>query len=163
MGLDVSLDRTGIAFPDGMTTFSSGGGKTTKRPDGRLSRLYDDVYALAGYHRVTHAILEDLPINAMGAGATGQAQGVVRLALQQLAIPFVTVVASTLKKYATGSGGHQVKKPQMRAALPPDVSARIPVTKSEDEVDAWFLWRMGMDKIEGKPVPDAVKWEGWGL
>lgn len=165
MGLDVALTKTGIALPDGSTLTSSGG--QGKKGDLRLSRLHNEVFALAQEHGVTHAILEDLPINAMGAGGTGSAQGVVRLALQQLDIPYVTVVASTLKKYATGTG--RADKEQMHAALPAAVRGRVSKSK-DDEVDAWWLWHMGMTKLgrtggihATREAPSIVKWEGWGL
>lgn len=151
LGLDVALEKTGLCFPSGLTLTSTGG-----VGDARLARLYNDVFHAAGHADV--AILEDLPNTGNSAGITGRAQGVARLALFKQRVPIVTVVASTLKKYATGSG--RATKQQMWDRLPDEVKAQID-PQNDDETDAWWLRQLGLDKLNGEPVPDAVKWGAW--
>lgn len=169
IGLDISLTKTGIALPGGETLVSKSAVRKIKGRtyDTRLRDLYDEVYALITFHGVTHAIIEDLPVNGMGAGGTGQAHGVVRLALQQRQIPFVKVVPATLKKYATGAG--RADKEAMASAMPPEPRVLIGNKAGwDDQVDAWWLRHMGLTKLGLAPYPDRtapaiVKWEGWGL
>jgi Holliday junction resolvasome RuvABC endonuclease subunit len=67
-------------------------------------------------------------------------QGVVRLALLRQGVPYVTVVAATLKKYATGNGG--ANKSDMRMAL----YQRAGIDERNDnKVDAWWLRHAGLD------------------
>lgn len=169
MGLDVSITKTGYALPDG-TTGVSKSSITKKHGDRRLANLYEEIYSLLVEHEVTHVITEDLPINGKGAGGTGQAVGAVRLALQQLGVPYVKVVPATLKKYATDSG--RADKMDMHEALPPEVKRAIPIGSDtsgwDDRVDAWWLRHMGLNKLgqisdSWRVPPAVVKWEGWGL
>ena len=158
IGLDPALAKNGVCRHNGETFTSRGEDATRVKTDTRLDRLYRDVEQVVLADEVQLAIIEDLPINARGAGLTGQAQGVVRSIMQKHSIPYVTVVASTLKKFATGSG--KSDKVQMWQALPLDLQAAIPVER-DDEVDAWWLWTMGHSFWKGEEVPTAVKWEGW--
>lgn len=71
----------------------------------RLERIYTALDAYLPPVRGT--CIEDLPRNAMSAGQTGQAQGVLRLAVRGLPHSdndLHSVAPSTLKKFATGNG-----------------------------------------------------------
>lgn len=153
LGLDVALNKTGVASGSGELWTSQGGSG-----DGRLVRLYEDVQAEVW--RTDLAVVEDLPMRAHSAGLLGQAHGVVRMALYEAGVPYVLVVPSTLKKYATGSGN--ANKEAMLAAVPIEHADRFADLTDDNQVDAYWLREIGVAKLEGRPVPDAVKWEGWG-
>lgn len=155
LGLDLAIEKTGVCLPDG-TTFTSRG----QSKDMRLVRLRDEIEESVLEHDITHAIIEDLPKNAQGAGITGRAQGVAREVLTRLDVPIVTVVAATLKKFATNNG--RATKDEMWWALPTDIQSVIEM-KATDEVDAYHLWAMGIDALAGRPVPPVVDWSPWGL
>ena len=156
LAIDPALDKTGLCYPDG-TTYTSQGGKLGLA-DFRLNRLHNEVEQAVREWSVEVAILEDLPTHAHGAGLTGQAQGVVRRVLQKHKVPYVTVVASTLKKFATSSG--KATKDDMWYALPLDVQSTIPQSAT-DETDAYHLWTMGVAFWRKEEVPSVVKWGPW--
>ena len=111
LGIDPSLTGTGLAVVGvddsnqelfySVHTVKTAGLSETER----LERIYN---ALGAYMPpVRGTCMEDLPRNAMSAGQTGQAQGVLRLAVRSLPHSnndFHTVAPSTLKKFATGNG-----------------------------------------------------------
>lgn len=153
LGLDLALEKTGIATATGVCFTSVGG-----RGDARLDRLYRDVYEAASVADLV--IMEDLPTTAMSAGLTGRAHGVVRLALHRLSKPIVTVPPASLKAFATGKGA--ADKAMMAAALVGEfnldqgdmieVDARgrqfVPVfgleLTDDNQVDAFYLRQMGL-------------------
>lgn len=136
MGIDPSLTATGLALPDGSTRTI----KYTPRSltgDIRLKLIYEEVLAEIKAHSVTHAIIEDLPAHAKSAGITGKAQGVVRLACLMAEVPYVTVVPSSVKKFATGKG--TADKPDMRMEL----FKRTGIDQKDDnQVDAFWMREM---------------------
>lgn len=142
LGIDPSLTATGIAYPDGTLTTIGG---DAKHGDHRLTRIYQAV-ATAAVTGADLAVLEDLPTHAHGAGITGMAQGVIRLALQTSSVPYVTVAAATLKKYATGSGA--ATKADMRMALFKRATLDV---RDDNQCDAWWLRAMGMQHL-GQPL-----------
>lgn len=144
LGIDPSLSATGICYPDG--TFKVCRGEA-QLGDLRLGIIYEDVdYACLAY-KPDLAVIEDLPTHANGAGLTGMVQGVVRLALMQHGVPYVKVVPSTLKKYATGNG--RADKSDLRMAL----YQRTGIDERNDNlVDAWWLRHMGLDRLGHAPV-----------
>jgi Holliday junction resolvasome RuvABC endonuclease subunit len=133
IGLDPSLTGTGIA--DGNGVLSTVGGDADD-PD-RLNRIYTAIVQVAS--GVALAVVEDLPTHARGAGLTGMAQGVVRLALIHTGVPYVTVTAATLKKYATGSGN--AGKPDLRMAMFKRSGQDV---RDDNQVDAWWLRQIGL-------------------
>lgn len=136
LGIDPSLSGTGLAYADGGTHTITG-----RAGDERLEAIYDAVMEAA--FSIELAVLEDLPTHAHGAGKTGMAQGVVRLALVGRDIPYVTVPPASLKMFATGNGG--AGKPLMRAEL----HARTGVDIVDDnQVDAWWLREMGCHLLD---------------
>lgn len=138
IGIDPSLTATGICTDDGWwTVYDPDGG------DHRLWVIHIDVtMALTGHTPPRLVIMEDLPTHGKGAGKTGMAQGVIRLALQQQQVPYLTVTAATLKKFATGRGN--APKPDLRMEL----YKRAELDLADDnQVDAWWLHQIGLHLI----------------
>src|SRR5690606_1545169 len=153
LGLDISLTKTGVATPAGTTLTIKGG-----KGDDRLVNLYEETCYLVATD-VDLAIIEDLPTHAMSAGLTGQAQGVVRLALRRYSIPYVTVAPATLKKAATGSG---------KATKLDMVDAAVRLRKespqwapTDDEADAYLLRWLGLERLAGRQLDAKVDWAPW--
>lgn len=153
IGIDPSLTATGLAWSDGSTS-------TIKYPPGitgdlRLMAIADAIEDLTVTPMVGHnadlAVIEDLPTHAHGAGITGMVQGVVRLHLIRDDIPYITVPAATLKKYATGRGN--ATKPDMRMELYKRTGIDL---KDDNQVDAWWLRALGHELL-GAPVVDLPK------
>lgn len=136
IGIDPSLAATGIAgFSGELATIID------KVGDGRLNTLYFAVMAYADTADL--AVLEDLPVNAMSAGATGMAQGVVRLALIHSGVPYVLVSPATLKKFATGRGN--ATKGDMRMALYQRFDLDL---RDDNQVDARWLQEAGLARYD---------------
>lgn len=169
IGIDPSIAATGIAWPDGSLYTSRG---PTKDGDRRLVKLRDDLTEGLRVHgwptEELLAVIEDLPQRAMAAGLTGRAQGVVREVLHRFRVPYVTVVPSTLKKQATGSG--VAKKDAMRAAwlhnegIPDDPSV------DDNGVDAYWLRQIGLRRLYTQSAEvsqgwdlSMIVWTPWGL
>lgn len=145
IGVDPSLASTGVAQDDGLLLTI----KTHKADgDARLRKIYDTTFEAAGKGKWTSvpalAIIEDLPKNAMGAGLTGQAAGVVRMAIADAGISCIAIPAMSLKKFATGDGRADKKK--MIATWHDYASARrypCATTKDDNQVDAAWLREYG--------------------
>lgn len=140
LGIDPSLTATGIALPDGTL-------RTIKYPkavvkDMRLQHLYNELDAAIKAHEVTHAIIEDLPKHAQGAGLTGMVQGVLRLAMLNNNIPYTTVAPASVKKLATGKGN--ATKPDMRVAFLQRTGAD---NRDDNQVDAYWLRQMVLQHL----------------
>lgn len=149
-GIDPSLNATGLALADGSTQTLK-----QKASDGDY-RLVNIANGIRGYILGRHdlAIMEDLPRNAMGAGVTGQVQGVVRQALQESSIPYLLVSAATLKKFATDNG--RADKAQMRQAWLERTGIDNP---RDDEVDAAWLRTLGQF-MAGEMPAERGHWGG---
>ena len=147
MGIDPSLNSTGLALVDGsLATLKQ------KPADGdyRLVKIRCSIIsAIAPPGRPDLVVMEDLPRNAMGAGITGQVQGVIREVLQGCKIPYLLVSAATLKKFASGSG--RADKAQMRRAWLEFADEDNP---RDDEVDAAWLRVLGL-YLTGSYTPHA--------
>lgn len=152
MGIDPSLNSTGLALVDGtLTTLKQ------KPVDGdyRLVKIRCSIIgAIGGSNRPDLVVCEDLPRNAMGAGITGQVQGVIREVLQGYKVPYLLVSAATLKKFATGKGN--AKKPDMRAAWLEYSGDDNP---RDDEVDAAWLRELGIYLTTSDVRPNPPHWE----
>ena len=141
IGLDLSIAGTGICLPDGRAYTLP---LPAKYGDLRINMIRDHVSAhLDG---VDFAVIEDLPRNAMAAGVTGMVQGPVRAALNDREIPYVLVVPSTLKRFATGDG--KADKKAMTAAM---VTATGIKPDTHNAADAFWLWAAARD-FTGQPV-----------
>lgn len=137
MGIDPSLNATGLALVDGSTLTLK-----QKAADGdyRLVKIRTAIIEAINHPtRPDLVVMEDLPRNAMGAGITGQVQGVIREVLQAYRIPYLLVSAATLKKFATNAGN--AKKPVMRSAWLEYSGFDNP---RDDEVDAAWLRVLGI-------------------
>jgi len=145
LGLDLSIAGTGVCVHNDLYGYSAYTlALPAKYGDDRLNMIRDHIYAVAAGH--DFAVIEDLPKNAMAAGITGMVQGCVRPVLRDLKIPYVKVVPSTLKKYATGNG--RADKKMMTASMIEHVG-RKPDT--HNAADAFWLWHLGMDHV-GEPL-----------
>lgn len=150
IGIDPSLSATGLALPDGSTQTILYSPRNLIG-DVRLEIVYEALSALLLEHDVTHAVIEDLPAHAKSAGLTGKMQGIVRLALLQAKIPYVAVVPSSVKKFATGKG--TADKSDLRMSL----YQRCGIDEKDDNrVDAFWLRQMAMHKL-GLPEVDLPK------
>lgn len=151
VGIDPSLTATGLAWADGSTETVRYSKGTTG--DQRLVEIATDIAELTTLlgNRAELAVLEDLPTHAHGAGITGMVQGVVRLVLLQENIPYITVPAATLKKYATGKGN--ATKPDMRMELYRRTGLDL---RDDNQVDAWWLRALGHELL-GQPVVNLPK------
>lgn len=157
IGVDPSLSSTGLAYDnDQLATIKT-------KPDAgdhRLQPIYDAVYAAAGSglwrDMNVLAILEDLPVNAMSAGKTGQSQGVVRLALVAAGASIISIPPATLKKYAVGKGNAKKKEmvQEWNKAFPDHQ------TKDDNQVDAGFLREYGRQLRQAIEIPADV-WEAY--
>jgi Holliday junction resolvasome RuvABC endonuclease subunit len=150
-GIDPSHSATGLALADGTL-------RTLKQKpadgDYRLTKIKLGVIDAFNYpNRPDLVVVEDLPRNAMGAGITGQVQGVIRELLQSYRIPYLLVSAATLKKAATNAGN--AKKPAMRAAWLEYSGEDNP---RDDEVDAAWLRTVGRFLVGDIEAP-APHWE----
>jgi Holliday junction resolvasome RuvABC endonuclease subunit len=132
VGVDPSLTGTGLADPDGLLSTVTG-----LERDLRLVGIWHAVHAAA--EQADLAVVEDLPVHGMGAGKTGMAQGVVRLALQTMLVPYVTVAPASLKKFATGRGS--ATKADMRMAAYQRAGLDL---RDDNQCDAWWLRQLGL-------------------
>jgi Holliday junction resolvasome RuvABC endonuclease subunit len=143
-GLDLSLTSTGIADSTGARTIT-----TKLRGMERIEYIrgaIEDTLLLPSL--TTLVVIEDYAFHGHDsyAHALGELGGVVRWWLHQTGVPYVNVLPSVLKKYATGKGN-----------APKDLMLATAIRKlgyeghSNDEADALFLRAMGMDAL-GCPV-----------
>lgn len=137
IGVDPSITATGVALSDG--SLITVGGKA-ERGDERLL----DIACMIGTActQADLVVIEDLPTHAHGAGITGMVQGVIRLMCLRAGVPYATVVAATLKKYATGSGA--ANKADMRMALYKRAGFDV---HDDNQVDAWWLRAAGLERL----------------
>lgn len=143
IGIDPSMTATGLALADGKTATIS---TNVKDGDRRLAAIFD---AVAGeLLEVDLAVVEDLPRNAMGAGVTGLAHGVIRLALLRDDVPYLRVPAATLKVFATGKGN--ATKPDMRVELLKRTGLDL---RDDNQVDAAWLRFLGLELAGFGEIP----------
>lgn len=139
IGIDPSLTATGWANARGET------GTITGEGDDRLLRIHHAIF-WADAHL---AVVEDLPTHGMGAGKTGMAQGVVRLALMEIRVPYVLVTPATVKKFITGRGN--ATKADIRMAIYQRVGLDFP---DDNQADAWVLRQIGLHLLhEADAIP----------
>lgn len=151
MGIDPSLNATGLALIDGSTLTLK-----QKPADGdyRLVNIrLSIVRAIQSPARPDLVVIEDLPKNAMGAGITGQVQGVIREVLQAYKIPYLKVSPATVKKAATNNG--RADKVMLRAAWLDYSGIDNP---RDDEVDAAWMRTLGQYLVGDIEAP-APHWE----
>lgn len=142
VGLDLSITATGIASCDG-STYTVASRETGDR---RLVEIRSEVARAVKNRGVDLVVIEDLPKHAMAAGITGMVHGAVRSALIELGAPYVLVIPSSLKKYATGNGN--AGKPEMAVAAFKRAGREF---GDDNQCDAWWLRAMGLDHL-GQPI-----------
>lgn len=144
VGLDLSITATGICEADG--TRSTWGGDA-KHGDRRLCKIR--TAALSACMSANVVMIEDLPRGGMGGATTGMVQGVVRELLTSAGIPYMFVIPSKLKVYATGKG--TATKSDMRMSL----FQRFNIDEPDDNrADAWWLRTLGLDLYD-QPLTQA--------
>lgn len=148
LGIDLSLTATGVAHWDGMTETIK---TRTEDGDRRLVVIRDHLRGVAYVPRPVLVVIEDLPKHAKAAGITGMVQGVARVALADLGVPYVLVVPSIVKQYATGKGN--ATKPDMRMALFQRAGIDL---RDDNQCDAWWLRAMALDHY-GQPAVELPK------
>jgi hypothetical protein len=135
VGLDLSITATGICESDG--TRSTWGGDA-KLGDRRLCKIRNAVMSACMAADVV--MIEDLPRGGMGGATTGMVQGVVRELLTASGIPYMFIIPSKLKVYATSKG--TATKSDMRMSL----YQRFGIDEPDDNrADAWWLRALGCD------------------
>lgn len=141
LGVDFSLGSTGVCTPDGTPlTISTPAKLNTYR---RITSICRQVVDLITEHHVGEVWIEDYAPNSLGRMSTIRAaelQGPFRVHLTEHRIPFSVVAPTTLKKWATGSGG--AKKADMIDAA---VARGAVWTVNDDEADAFLLRLYGLD------------------
>lgn len=138
LGIDPSLSSTGMAHHDGrLDTIKT----SPAWGDARLIHIHAGAYD--ALDRATPwpalVVLEDLPVNAMSAGKTGQAQGVIRLVCAEEGALVLSIAPATLKKFATGKGN--ADKSQLRERFQLDTGGD---NKDDNQVDAYYLRQYGL-------------------
>lgn len=141
-GLDLSLRATGLCLPSGKTTVLSSKRRGSERLGDLRLQLRDLIRANCDGSIVTPiAVIEDYAFSRAGAHAheLGELGGVIRVALDDWEVPWVAVVPSLLKKFATGKGN--ADKVAMAVAA---VKANGHEFRDDNECDAWWLQTMGL-------------------
>lgn len=138
MGLDLSVNGTGVCFADGSTMRIPG---KTKEGDARLTRIRDHLRLAVRTNHTRLAVIEGMGGHYPGNAQTSLAQvhGVVKVELMDLGIPYVIIPQSSLKLFATGRGNADKAAMARGAAKHGEVAF-----ESDDECDAWWLWQAGM-------------------
>lgn len=140
VGIDPSLSATGIATAAEHYTV-----RTKPDDPARLSVIFTAVrvQVTADRQPARLAVLEDLPTHAKSAGLTGMAQGVVRLALIESEVPYLTITPASLKKYATGNGN--CDKADMRMEWFKRTGEDV---RDDNQIDALWLRQIGLALLD---------------
>lgn len=170
IGLDLSLQATGIATPDGVLTIRSSGraGASLRVRRARLHDLATRVCLLVAEYAGSGALVViEGPSFGSTTGSQHERAGLFWLVIDELLSAghlVAEVPPTTLKKYATGKG--QAKKGAMGDAA----ARRIPDVDTggdDNMVDALWLRAMGCDHLGWPitPMPqahrtalEAVRW-----
>lgn len=155
MGLDLSLNGTGVCLADGSTFRIPG---KAKDGDARLTRIRDHVRLAARTDHTWVAAIEGMGGRYPGnqAATLGEVHGAVKSELMDQAVPYAVVPQKTLKLFATGNGN--ADKAAMAAAALAHAGLSF---ESDDECDAWWLWRAAVDwYLDGRGferLPDSQR------
>jgi Holliday junction resolvasome RuvABC endonuclease subunit len=174
MGVDPSINSTGISLPD-QTTFSVSPPRPIKGDD-RLEYMADHVGLAARTAGAALVVMEDAPTTLLGNALRVllHLQGALRLELKRNHVPYMILSPSTLKKFATGSGS--ASKDDMADASRTQLNR---IYETNDECDADWLRIAGRYAYGlGEPVPvwsrmallgeipadrlQALRWAGTG-
>lgn len=164
-GLDPSTSRIGWASPTGHTSSLSARAGAAD-PARRLHELAREVERVVRLYppRPDLVALEGYSLGSPGRIALirlGEIGGVIRCRLHELAIAYVEIPPSSLKRHATGNGAADKERMLARARelCPEGIS-------NHDEADAWLLRRMtrqalGIESIEHGHEADAIAALTW--
>lgn len=141
IGLDLSLNGTGIAFFDGHTKVIK---LDEKQGDSRLIVIHDAVTA-ALQPGIDLAVIEAPLSRGFSIHIQGMVHGVVRMALIKAEVPYVQISPPTLKAFATGNG--KADKSAMILAAYKRSGREF---TDDNECDAWWLRAAGLDRY-GSP------------
>lgn len=137
MGLDLSLTAPGYATKHGAGVIT--GAKKLLGAE-RLEFYHDYIKQFVAVNIIDFIVMEGYAFaSKFQREALGELGGVVKLGLQQLAVPYVLVAPGTLKKYATGQGN--ATKDEMLAAAIKRSGLDI---DNNNAADAWWLYQMGL-------------------
>lgn len=150
---DLSIAKSGLARVDGTlaTIKPTSKGYARLRPlaGAILSELlHADLVILEGY--------DPHPRGALALIRAAELGGMVRAGLEELAVAWLDVPPSVLKKYATGKG-NAPKDAVTLAAIA--AGATLSSSSADDEADAYWLRRVGIELLEtagGHPPRDAL-------
>ena len=146
VGLDLSLVGTGVAHTVEGAVCTHLIKTNPKHRDGRLIQIRDMVRQ---YAEGAELVLIEAPAaKSFTSVISGMVQGVVRVVLVEMGIPYGTLMPSSLKKYATGKGTGD-KVPMAIAALK-RAGLEFP---DDNQCDAFWLWVAANDHL-GQPVFD---------
>ena len=139
LGIDPSLTSTGICHADGSTSLIVPGKLTGCERlvfiRDRIRPLIDAVDVVVIEAVPTHGAMSIAPLAGLGA--------VIRVAAHEAGIPYVDVSPSTRAKFACGDQKSRDKDAVLARAIRAGSSAN-----SNDEADAWWLWRIGTAAYE---------------
>jgi Holliday junction resolvasome RuvABC endonuclease subunit len=143
MGLDLSINGTGVCTPDCKTyTIKC----VTGQGDHRINIVRDRIRRdLPGVDLV---VMEDFPakLQAAAAKAIGLVQGSVRSALMDAGVPYTVISPATLKKFATGQGNCDKAAMILAAYKRSSIEFR-----DNNQCDAWWLHIAGRDHFDLSP------------
>lgn len=137
VGLDLSLNATGVCLPDGETYTIK---LKASQGDTRFVIIRDHLVVVLRHSRPDAAVIEDL---GRFKGRTLIVMAMVRacavLACQDAGVPYSFVSPPTLKTFATGNGRAD-KDDMARAAA--DRAGAVDF-EDDNQCDAWWLRQMG--------------------
>lgn len=156
-GVDPSTKRIGLARPDGTTT-SISARAGARDPWRRLHELASAVEReLRLYPGARLLVIEGPALAVPGRLALvriGEVRAACGLAAFRQLLDVVEISPSSLKLFATGSGGAD-KDAMVAAAVAAGAAPR-----NDDEADAWHLHRAGELALAGT-IPDTLKEISW--
>lgn len=140
IGFDLSITATGLC-PGGSRALTAGG--PSGLGDRRISIIKDEARRLLAAGRLAGrpydlGVIEGPGFSSTRLFAVAMVHGVVRDALMDFGVPYALIAPNALKRFATGNGG--ADKPAMLAAARQHTDLRF---ADDNQVDAWWLWRMG--------------------
>jgi Holliday junction resolvasome RuvABC endonuclease subunit len=149
MGADLSITRTGLAFPAGETMAV----KPRSKGDGRLHEITHQTVVSVRAARPDLVMIEDIQGQMKGAAnkVIPMLHGAVRYALMEMGVPYMVINPSSLKSFATGSGS--ADKLAMRMAAKTQLGRTYP---TDDECDAAWLRVAGMAAYDVPVRPTAA-------
>lgn len=149
-GADLSIAKSGLALHDGRLLTV-----TPTNPRGGYARLRPMAQALLFNLRESSLVIiegyDPHPRGSIALVRAAEIGGIVRAGLLELGIRWLDCPPSTLKKFATGKGNAN-KEAVFQAAQAAGVNPQ-----TEDEADAYWLRRIGLELTKGTDAEELVK------